>query len=252
MLLSFFTEEAYDDLINNVSINARKYLSGEDWLDDFFGNRAYFKQSKTVDVFSFTPSYIESSKSDDQKSQEDLVNARNIYDAYRKLTPYQASNRLMWTYLCHAIPEYRKYTVNRWTDLRENTIKTRFFVTTQKKSLFLNSLSRLWWFAHITYDKENRGNPYALTEALLINQSICTDFLDTYNARNINRTKGVLSAIKEFKDIIGRTERLRDYFRACNKYLNRYAAVSNLDFLEADEIKKIALDYMVGLTSSSE
>ena len=133
--------------------------------------------------------------------------------------------------------------------MRENTIKTRFFVTTSQKSLFDNSLSRLWWYAYLTYDKENR-NPYTLTEALLINQTICTDFIDTYNCRNISRAKGVLNAVKEFKEILGTSRGLSDYFRECNKYLNRYAAVTNLDFLEPDEIKNIALEYMVNLKNN--
>jgi len=246
MLLSFFTEEAYDDLLNSISENTDKYFQQENWLDDFFGNNRYFKQSKAVDVLYYKPEYSEISKTDEQKSQEDLINTRLLFDAFKKLTPLQASNKYMWTYLCHAVPEYRKYIVNRWTDLRENTIKTRFFVTTSQKSLFDNSLSRLWWYGYLTYDKESH-NPYALTEVLLTNQTICTDFMDTYNCRNTNRSKGVLNAIKDFKDILNKNEGITEYFRECNKYLNRYAAVTNLDFLEPDEIKDIALKYMMSL-----
>jgi len=249
MLLSFFTEEAYDELLNNTINNSEKYLREDEWLDKFFRNRLYFKQS-SVDVLPFTPQYSSTTKTDEQKSQEDLINARNIYDAFKNLTPVQASNKYMWTYLCHAIPEYRKYILNRWTDLRENTIKTRYFVTSTKDSLFNNSLSRLWWYAHLTYDSKKQ-NPYALTQTLLTNQTICTDFIDTYNCRNANRSKGVLSAIKEFIDILGTTKGVSNYFRECNKYLNRYAAVTNMDFLEPEEIKKIALDYLLGLTGKA-
>lgn len=245
MLLSFFTEEAYDELLNNTANNSEKYLQEDEWLDEFFGNRHYFKQS-TVDVLPFTPAYDSAVKTDDQKSQEDLINTRKIYDAFKNLTPIQASNKYMWTYLCHAVPEYRKYILNRWTDLRENTIKTRYFVTSTKDSLFNNSLSRLWWYAHLTYDSANR-NPYALTQTLLTNQTICTDFIDTYNCRNANRSKGVLTAIKEFIDILGTTKGVSNYFRECNKYLNRYAAVTNMDFLAPEEIKKITLDYLLEL-----
>jgi len=249
MLLSFFTEEAYDELLNNIENNSTKYFQEDDWLDTFFGNKLYFKQSKAVDVLNFKPQYSTTDKTDEQKSQEDLVNTRLMFDAFKKLTPYQASNKYMWTYLCHAIPEYRKYIISRWTDLRENTLKTRFFVTSTKDSLFDNSLSRLWWYAHLTYDKENR-NPYSLTEVLLTNQTICTDFIDTYNCRNANRSKGVLSAIKEFIEILGTSKGVSNYFRDCNKYLNRYAAVTNLDFLEPHEIKNIALEYLINLSKS--
>jgi len=246
MLLSFFTEEAYDDLFNNIDYNSSKYFQDDDWLDSFFRNRLYKKQSRAVDVHKFIPVYSEKKSSDEQKSQDDLINTRLLYDAFKSLTPTQASNKFMWTYLCHAEPEYRRYIVKRWTDLRVNTIKTRFFVTSSKSSLFDNSLSRLWWYAHLTYDKSN-SNPYSLTEVLLINQTICTDFIDTYNSRNLNRAKGVLGAVKDFKDILNKNEGIVDYFRACNKYLNRYAAVTNIDYLESHEIKQIALDYMNNL-----
>lgn len=52
-------------------------------------------------------------------------------------------------------------------------------------------------------------------------------------------------AIKEFKETIEENEGITDYFRECKKYLNHYAAVTNLDFLEVEEIKKLAFDYMV-------
>ena len=41
MLLSFFTEEAYDELLNNIEKNSEKYFQEDDWLDDFFGNKSY-------------------------------------------------------------------------------------------------------------------------------------------------------------------------------------------------------------------
>lgn len=63
------------------------------------------------------------------------------------------------------------------------------------------------------------------------------------NRMNFNRMKGVLLAIGEFNEEIGR-EGITDYFRECLKYLNRYAAVTVLDYLEPEEIKKLALDFM--------
>lgn len=95
-------------------------------------------------------------KDDAQKSQEDLVNTRLIYEAFRNLTPLQASNKYMWTYLCHAVPEYRAYIQDRWMqEERSNTIKNRFFVTTPGSLLNDNALSRLWWYGYLTYDRHS-------------------------------------------------------------------------------------------------
>ncbi|MCR5833051.1 MAG: hypothetical protein K6G55_00135 [Selenomonadaceae bacterium] len=244
MLLGYFTEDAYDSLLSDIPKNADHYSSEDNWLSGYFQpGKEYFKMS-SVEVNDFTP-YC--SNDEDQKSVDDLTNTRNIYDAFRKLTPLQASNRYMWTYLCHAVPKYRNYIRNRWMkDARENTIKTRFFVSSSGSLLNDNALSRLWWYGYLTYDEKNT-NHYALTEILLMNQTICTDVMDTFNRMNFNRMKGVLLAIADFKNEIGDKEGITDYFRECKKYLNHYAAVTTLEFLEPEEIRDLAFNCMMKL-----
>lgn len=247
MLLGYFTEEAYGSLLHDIPSNADHYANNEEWLTNYFGGGdSYFKMS-TVDVSKFIPSFTPGKKDDNQKSQEDLVNTRLIYDAFRNLTPLQASNKYMWTYLCHAIPEYSAYIRDRWMqDERENTIKNRFFVTTTGSLLNDNALSRLWWYGYLTYDRKN-ANHYALTEILFTNQTICTDVMDTFNRMNFDRMKGVLLAIRDFKNEISDSEGITDYFRECKKYLNHYAAVTTLEFLSSEEIRDLAYNYMLKL-----
>ncbi|MCM1325068.1 MAG: DUF6339 family protein [Bacteroidales bacterium] len=59
--------------------------------------------------------------------------------------------------------------------------------------------------------------------------------------------KGVLLAIKDFKEEIGDNEGITDYFRECKKYLNHYAAVTTLEFLESEEIHDLVFNYMIKL-----
>lgn len=247
MLLSYFTEEAYDQLLHDISSNTQNYGSGDDWLPSYFCNKNDYYKTSTVEVNTFTPYYDSQTEKDDtQKSQEDLVNTRLMYDAFKNLTPLQASNKYLWTYLCH-LPQYSKYIQDRWMrEARENTIKNRFFVTTPGSLLNDNALSRLWWYGHLTYDNQS-NNPYVLTEILFTNQTICTDVMDTFNRMNLNRMRGVLMAIKDFKDKIGENEGITEYFRECKKYLNHYAAVTTLEFLECSEIQKLAFNYMMKL-----
>lgn len=247
MLLGYFTEEAYDKLLQDIPQNAGNYSSNEEWLSTYFGNTNDYFRMSTVDVSMFTPSYALGKKDDMQKSQEDLVNTRLVYDAFRNLTPLQASNKYLWTYLCHAVPEYRDYIKDRWMqEERENTIKSRFFVTTPGSLLNDNALSRLWWYGYLTYDR-NSNNHYALTEILFTNQTICTDVMDTFNRMNYDRMRGVLLAIKDFRCEIGDGEGITEYFRECKKYLNHYAAVTTLEFLSSDEIHDLAFNYMMKL-----
>lgn len=260
MLLAYFTEEAYDNLLQNIPQNAEYYTGDTDdetWLSSYFKGKGEYYKNSTVDVNKFSPAFNKEKRNLDKKTrdakiaEEDLVNTRLLYEAFKKLTPLQASNKYMWTYLCHAIPEYREYIQDRWMQKEEETtIKTRFFVTTPGSLLNDNALSRLWWYGHLTYDKNN-SNPYALTEILFTNQTICTDVMDTLNRRNYNRIRGLLLAIKDFKEKLFDNKHsdrpLSEYVRDCNKYLNRYAAVTTLEYLESEEIRKLAFDYMMKL-----
>lgn len=247
MLLGYFTEEAYDKLLHDIPQNTKQYSTDDDWLPTYFGSSDNYYKMSSVDVGIFKPHYNQGKKDDEQKSKEDLINTRMIYDAFHALTPLQASNKYMWTYLCHAVPEYRAYIRDRWLqEERENTIKSRFFVTTPGSLLNDNALSRLWWYGHLTFDRNN-SNHYALTEILLTNQTICTDVMDTFNRMNFDRMRGVLLAIKDFREELAENEGITDYFRECKKYLNHYAAVTTLEFLNSDEIRDLAFNYMINM-----
>lgn len=230
MQLGYFTEEAYERLLGDIDINRDKYAGEEEWIDAYFGNNEYFKIS-SVEVNKFNPYY-----GDDVRS-EDLTNSRNLYEAFKNLTPLQASNKYMWTYLCHKDKDCRKYIQQRW---KGSNIDQRYFVVNDGDGLYyFNSLSRLWWCAYFTYDKENKRDPYALTKILYDNQMVLRDFLGTINKSNFTRTKGMLLALSEFKNDLKQGEGINQYYRECNKILNHYAAVNALDFMEFDEIKEL-------------
>ena len=242
MFLGYFTEEAYDKLLNDVDVNLEKYSGTEEWLTEYFGNDAYFALS-SVEVNKFNPYYTGSGNED----ENDFINARNLYEAF-KITPLQATNKYMWAYMCHCNQECRKYIQTRWG---KSSVSDRYFVSGDGLGLYYwNALSRLWWWAHLTYDKDNARDPYALTKILFENQMVGRDFLGTLNGRNFNRTKGVLLALKDFKELVGPKEGIDKYFRESNKILNRYAAINVFDFLDAEEIKKIAYDTLVKVRSN--
>ena len=71
--------------------------------------------------------------------------------------------------------------------------------------------------------------------------------MDTFNRMNLDRMRGVLLAIRDFKNEINENEGITDYFRECKKYLNHYAAVTTLEFLDSEEIRELAFNYMMKL-----
>ena len=244
MVLGYFTEDAYYDLLNSIDTNLEKYSSTDEWLDTFFNKRGEYYKLSSVEVGNFTPSYTPGKKTDKQKAEEDLINTRSLYDTFKTLTPLQASNKYMWTYLCHANQKFYQYIIDRWMqEHRENTVKTRFFVTSTDNLLNDNALSRLWWYGHLTYDNES-DDPYHLTKVLLTNETLCTDVMDTLNRTNFNRMKGVLLGIKDFMDVMDSNDNLTNIFRAYKKKLNHYSAVTMLDFLDENEIRNMVFEGM--------
>ena len=246
MKLPYFLEPVYDELFSAIEANQDHYMNNDpDWLNIVFSDRHYSKES-TIEIQKPTLIEMDFSKDDSLKSQEDLANVRIMFDALGVLTPLQATNKYLWTYLSHIT--YKDYIFHRWlsspTDVPVRTIRTRFFVTSNANTLYDNAISRLWWYGYISYDEGN-PNPYHLTEILLMNQTICSDFVDTRYCHNRTIGKGVLLALKEFAGRLGPREGITDYFREFNKYFNRYGAVSSLDFLSSEDVYEIALNYMI-------
>ena len=244
MYLGYFEEAAYDNLFISISNNEQHYTKNEDWLDDYFSEKAYFKQSG-VSVASQPQLVNTPNASDTEKSQDDLVNTKLLYDAFKTLTPLQATNKYMWSYLAHVV--FKDYVIGRWMEnARENTIKTRFFVV-GKDGLFDNAISRLWWFGYISYQPSNT-NPWSLTETLLLSQQTCTDLIDEAYSRNKEIIQGMLQALKNFHEDYPRLA-FTTPWRSCVQYINRQGGIVNLDYIGADKIQEMAYNYMVKINN---
>lgn len=50
MLLGYFTEEAYERLLNDVEANRDKYAGDEEWLDAYFGRGVVYSGLSSVEV----------------------------------------------------------------------------------------------------------------------------------------------------------------------------------------------------------
>ena len=244
MLLGFFTEEAYDRLLSAVDENREKYLEEENWVPSYFGNGVEWYGKSSQEVNKFNPYYSEAK----DKSDDDFANARLLYDAF-KINPLQATNKYMWAYMCHMDDDCRKYVRYRWDDGKP---EQRFFVPGEQNGLYyFNGLSRLWWWAHLTYDPDCQDH-YHLTKILFENQMLGKDILDTLNRANFKRMKGILLAIKEFREIVGPKKGINDYFRECKKELNHYAAISSFDYLDSEEIRTITLNKLIEVSNSAK
>ena len=234
--LPYFEEKAFDKLKNSVADNESKYYTDPNWLPAFFQGEDYISES-SIKIPEVSLIYSKDA-TDAQKNEQDYINAKNIYELFKDImTPQLATNKYMWTALAHTT--FAEYVMTRWNG---GDIKDRFFCTGGRQSLlYYNAISRLWWAAHLTYDK---SYGYDLTKVLFESgQQTYKDLTDCTYSMNRKICRGIILAIRDIKknDTLAN---FGDCFRDLNKYLNRYGAVSALDFLDECTIKKLAFDYM--------
>lgn len=243
MKLKYFTESAYNDLYDCVDKNVDYYSNIDNsWIEKKFDKREYSKESR-IDV-TLPPLSI---------SNSEYINAVNIHTAFKdRITPKQASNPYLWSYLSHC--EYWEYTCQRWSSTRMSvdSIKEHYFCkseTGNRIGFLRNSISRLWWMAELSY-QEDKSNRYELTELLFSHSDLCQSVIERNFSMNKEVIVGILSAIKEINDDpdlenVGIDKNGEYEWRNLCKYINRYGAVTLLDVLNRDDIREISYKYIL-------
>ena len=249
MKLKYFPESIYLELYDNIEKNKAFYTEEKNtWVSQMFGDRNYNKESR-----------IDAALPELSEADGDYYNVVSFYSAMKdKLTPKQASNTYLWSWLTHCY--YWEYTNKRWAkkeELSTNMIKQRFFCSFLASSpegnrvgFLRNSIARLWWIGYLTYN-EDLKNPYKLTELMLSNSDLCQSIMERNFSKNKEITIGILSAIQEINDNpemknVGAVNNGDHYeWRPLCKYINRYGGVVLLDTLDRNDIKKLAYDFII-------
>lgn len=239
---NIFSREYIDELTSKVQqANIKEYFN-----EDYFSNSEKNPPGKSVIQLNAN---IELRLPSSNIENNDIENSQIIYNELKSLNETQASDPRLWTYLTHMT--FWKYMRKRWpvekfedeaeellddlsTKNRQiNFILTRYFLLTpNRRRLLRNGISRLWWYAHLTYDK-NRKDPYELTKVLLSHQDIAQNLLE----RSLGSNKQVLSSILNFlKD---NQSLSREEIREMIKEINLVGGVKNLHILDENEITKV-------------
>lgn len=171
--------------------------------------------------------------------RSDFDNAVSFYEANKGIPPFIAAEEAFWAYLTHV--EYFDYVKKRWKidhNTTKETILKRFFYSGGNMD---NTLSRLWWAAHLTVD-DSLDDKYQYTRVLL--QEGNSDLLQNLSKSKLFRHKeaviGILKFFSEYKD--------RSDFSKVNRYIiqrfNRIGGVRQLVYMNRDYFyneSKIAL-----------
>jgi len=225
-----FVKDKYLNQLRNLAKEKEQWLEHCDisnpWLTNYFGHEKWYGDTdiaiqERLELTIGGP-------------ENDVKNSIKVYELLGdKLTPVQACDPRLWAFLCHET--CWSYMVNRWKPEAERDIRSRYFLDgNDSRALSRNGIARLWWFAHLTYDRD-RANPYELLEVLISEQNIQHNLLE----RNFGRNKIILHTILDFIKSHPEINKKEDYERL-GKIINRWGGVRLLDCLT----KKDIVDYL--------
>ncbi len=250
MIIHFLKEDNLAALKINLSVNLKYYNNKtNEWVYDFFDRENPFAEYKQqIEDFHFS------------SAMNDVENSIILYSAMKDLSDTQAIDERLWAGLCHG--DFWPYMHERWCDKKisgdpVSSILWRYFFNVKsgnRRALFRNTLSRLWWIGRLTYD-ESRKDPFELTKYLADDFATKSLILFSNNyTGNPNVIRGLVSALMEldqegYSSTMGASKR-NEYYLA-SQFLNMYGGSHILDYYSEDEIREKVLQYMRGLSAGN-
>ena len=240
-----FTQEYVENLLGTARVtNFEEYSDKKSF--DFKDEFAEGSSNVYIDLDKL--SEMELDKPEDAtavwKSLQDRKNAQVFYESIyfieengskRPLTPFEASDRRLWTYLAHSI--LWGYMQIRWGS---GDVASRYFMTGKRNELSFDKLtshgvSRLWWYAYITYDVK-AADPYHLLDVLCSNTDLTMIVSEAEISHNRKVLKAVLTVLGSNKDY--QKGNRGNAMRFIISSLNAESGVSNLSVLSEAELQK--------------
>jgi hypothetical protein len=235
--------DAVAQLRENMLNNVERYLSGGEWVGSYLMDLTEMDKWYLESRIPFYKVNLEVSDRNKRNiSKTDAENAKRIHKSLRALTPAQAVDPRIWTYLTHAV--YPDYMAARWLkqnqDISKGTLE-RFFANNNRE-IIRNGIARLWWYGYLTYDS-TREDPYELTDFLLSNQNIAQALLERNLGNNKQWLIKMLDVMLKFKDEypeIMHTDNIKDLA----KHINFSGGVIVLDCLSKEAINTFFLEWI--------
>jgi hypothetical protein len=176
-----------------------------------------------------------------QNVYDDCNNAIQIYEAFQKLEPIQASDERLWVYLTHV--DLYPYMVKRWNAVYDNIAKDGkeyilehwFLSSTAQSSLMRHALAGLWWSVYLSVD-ESKSDKYELTKILFRQLDFPTRTLGTYKlGRHKEAVIGILEFINENEQLF--KSKFQDKTRFVTEYLNIVGGVKPISYYDRNFFK---------------
>lgn len=176
----------------------------------------------------------------DAKCKSDADAAEAVHRWLVHLTPVQAADARLWTWLAHG--PFAEYVHTRWgSALKESEqpvdrVLERWFFRGRGVATFVRSaVARLWWFGHLTHDR-GRANPYELTPVLVTNQDMQQAFLERSFGRSRVFIRTVLDTALKHDAKIATAGNRGDIYKAWAKALNAFGGAFVLEAVPPERL----------------
>ena len=178
-------------------------------------------------------------------SADDFINSKIIYEAFQELTPLEANDKRLWVRLTH--DHCHKYAVNRWSEIgmtSEVVIDRFFYEGIGQRARLHNAVSRLWWIAHLTVDKDAETDElkWRFTKAACEKQ----DFITSIFERTMGSYENVRFAILEYyienpSAFSGHTTKK---IKSLAKHINNYGGVTLLPLMTKEQVRGLCARFL--------
>lgn len=234
MKLYYMRQEILEDLKNNIAHNIENYSNeSNQWIMNQYEN-PFLEYKKTVDDFELLVDIKDVGSSD-------MENVRILHSNLKFLTKSEAADERLWAGMSHSV--FWDFMRERWSNRpakEEKDIGNRYFLSggsSNRRALFMNTISRYWWIGELIYDEDSSKNPYYLIEVFSDNFiTYVHTFLSSSFTSNTNIVKGVLRPMLKYKKVNGSLS--REEFQAIIRYANLIGGSYLLDYLSTEEIEE--------------
>ena len=241
----FMAQSSIDSIQSNFAEAKRHYMTGDqEWFLRRLEGEAGLRPTR-FDFPDFELTRGAGQGTDEEYSVTDTENVRILYSAMRTLPTTTASDERFWAGLAHTdmwdYVQYRRMEALRSGD--DKKVKTSYFyIYDSRRSSRLHCLARLWWAGWLTYDEDNREDPFALTGVLTGHAFSSRLLLFSYTFEsNRQCALGVLDAIKEQQDKGIKIR--REHFVGANMYINRISGITLVDTLSRDDFHTLVSEH---------
>lgn len=243
MKIFILPHESLDSLKVTVEDNLEEYRNEDNkWVEKQLGHNPFIEFGKTVEDFTLDP------------QGKEIDNAKILYSAMKNISDSEATDERLWVGMTHGVCwKFMKENLaddmskNRRYKFDSNTVLNRYFynmkANARKRSMYINTLSKMWWIGRLCFDDSNKDNPYRYLE--LFETAFSHKIINMFSS-NILGNKNIRFAFFDTGLYI-KSKGIQikgDTMTPLLIYLNEIGGRLVLDVLERHEIFKLLVNFV--------